>query len=165
MKKVAPRDLLAPDAPWNFPKNVKGFQFLLERGSARIIGPDADAKADGIVSIGDVERWRDFVLDFSFTLVKGEATVYMRLGQIADSRVESFELKTTGQSALVAGQRYKAEVSMIGSTRYVNIVADGFTPETVQTVAWAHSRKGAIGIVVPSDTELDLSEMKIRVLR
>jgi hypothetical protein len=163
IKKAPVRDLLTPDSKWNPSKDLPSFSFALDRGVAHMANA-ADAKNDGIVSIGDLDNWRDFALDMDFTLVKGKAEVYLRLGRRADSRVYSIVLDTEGPHALVAGQQYHCELTFIGSTAWVNIKAEGISPATDE-VFWGKSRKGAIGFVIPSGTELNVSSMRIRVLR
>jgi hypothetical protein len=163
IKKAPLRDLLTADTKWNPVKDLEGFTFNLDRGVAHIAN-SATAKFEGVVSVGDLDYWRDFALEMEFTLVKGKADVYLRLGRRADSRVYMFTLDTEGRDALVAGQQYRAEVTFIGSTASVNIKAEGVSPRTDE-VFWGKSRKGAIGFVIPAGAELNISQMRIRVLR
>jgi len=163
IKKQAPRDLLTPDTLWNPVKDLQGFSFGVDRGVAHISNV-AESKYEGTVSVGDLDFFRDFVLEMEFTLVKGHADVYLRLGKRADSRVYSFRLDTEGRDAIVAGQQYRAEVTFIGSTVTVNVKAEGVSPRSDE-VFWGKSRKGAIGFVLPPGSELTVSQLRIRVLR
>src|SRR5262249_44916643 len=67
IKKAPVRDLLTADAKWNPVKDLPGFTFALDHGVAKM-ATSADAKNDGIVSIGDLENWRDFALEMDFTV-------------------------------------------------------------------------------------------------
>jgi hypothetical protein len=163
IKKAPLRDLLTPDTKWNPVKDLEGFTFNMDRGVAHVAN-SATAKYEGVVSVGDLDNWRDFALEMEFTLVKGRADVYLRLGRRADSRVYNFVLDTEGRDALVAGQQYRAEITFIGSTASINIKAEGVSPRSDE-VFWGKSRKGAIGFVIPAGSELTISQMRIRVLR
>ena len=64
---------------------------------------------EAILSIGDREQWRDFVLDVEFTLVSGECTLYLRLPRGMPANVETLALSPDMSPSLVT--------SLIGSTR------------------------------------------------
>jgi hypothetical protein len=165
IQKIARRDLLSGDdaAKWNPTKGLEGFSHELTNGTLHLKGPvNSDGRA-GVISIGDLENWRDFVLEYEFTLVAGNSTTYMRLGKAVNYTVPSLAMETEGQDAITLGQKYTTTVSFIGSNLDI-VMEEGETPRH-EEVGWTKNRKGAIGIVVPEGAELLISRMRIRVLR
>ncbi len=148
---------------WN-PVKAQGFSHHLENGTLSIIGPDANAKGQGLISIGDREQWRDFVLDMQFTLESGEFELYTRLGQRADSTVPMVKFSTSGEGAIVAGKQYEITVKMIGSTLELIYYPEDFTPDPI-TANWTQSRKGAVGFLLPAGTKMKVTRMRVKELR
>jgi hypothetical protein len=131
----------------------------------QIIGPDAATNKRAVLStsMGDKEQWRDFVLEYEFTLSKGTATMFLRMGRTTE-KTEPIEFSTQGDNAFVAGETYDAEISLIGSNlRYVVHSVD-FKPVEAPS-SWTMSRKGSIGLVIDPETQLKFTKMRIKVLR
>ncbi len=165
IKDTPARDLLdqASVEQWNASK-LEGFRHEISNGTLHVWGPASGAGALGILSIGDRDQWRDWVLDLEFTLKQGDPQVYLRLGAQANTTVESFVLSPALHAGVRVGERISAQFSLIGSQLSLAFPQSGNAPETKE-VAWTKIRKGAIGIVVPEDTELVIHRMRIRVLR
>ncbi len=156
------RDLLAGDevSKWRAAA-LEGFEHRIENGVLHILGPSPQAGALGILSIGDDEFWRDFVLDFEFAILKGDFQIYLRLGPKVDGSSESVSYTTEGPDAVNVGETYPAEVSFIGSTMAVTLEENPTPYES----SWTKRRKGAIGLVIPEGSEIRFTRMRIRVLR
>ncbi len=156
------RDLLAGGevSQWLAPA-LAGFEHRFEGGVMHIIGPSSAAGAQGVLSIGDTELWRDFVLDFEFQIIKGEFQLFVRLGPKVDKSSESISYVTEGPDAVNLGEIYPAEVRFIGSTMTVTLEGNPASYES----SWTKRRKGAIGLVIPEDAEIKFTRMRIRVLR
>jgi hypothetical protein len=159
-------DLLADAQVENWRgETLKGFEHRLERGTMHIIGPDASEHAQGILSIGYDEQWRDFVLEVEFTLVRGGATFFFRLPPNFQANVESLEVSTEGEDALAAGESYALEVSMIGSTRTIWMKANDEERPQGESIKWGNVRKGEVAVALSADSEIKITKMQIRVLR
>jgi hypothetical protein len=165
INQVQPRDLLDPSTAeqWNA-SVLEGFRHELAGGTLRVWGAPAGTRSLGLLSIGDREQWRDWVLDIDFTLVQGSAQVYMRLGPRADSTVEFFLLAPEALRDIQYGERISARLSFIGS-RWT-LAFPEVSDEVLSTdVKWTKLRRGAIGFAIPDETELVVHRMRIRVLR
>ncbi|MCC6408501.1 MAG: zinc ribbon domain-containing protein [Planctomycetes bacterium] len=163
------KDLLSTDqAPnWNAAA-LEGFSYKFERGALVLRGPNASAKQNGVISIGDREQFRDFVLDFEFTVVKSEFEMYFRIGKRFDGTVESLKFSALEESdnasfMLSPAESYSGVMTFIGSSWTCELSAGD--PVTMEKVKWSQSRKGGIGILVPPEAEVKITRMKIRSLR
>jgi hypothetical protein len=159
------RDLLASteSANWLAPA-LQGFEHRLENGTLHLIGPAPEAGARGIISIGDKEQWRDFVVDFEFTIQKGSFEMYFRLGPSLQDKTQWIEygVDDSVKTPKNAGEKYSTTISVIGST-FVWTEEGLAAPE--DQIHWSFRRKGAVGIVVPEGAEVIFTKMRIRVLR
>jgi hypothetical protein len=146
--------------------SVKGFSRSIENGVLHVVGPDPDATAIGVLSIGDAENWRDFNLEMEITLLSGTTDLFLRLGPTV-SNVESTVLSTEGDAPLPANEPITIEISFIGSTWTYYAHSDSFDPGSPSeySVNWVSQRHGAIGFRVPSGTEFKVTKMRIQVLR
>ncbi|MBI5433144.1 MAG: zinc ribbon domain-containing protein [Planctomycetes bacterium] len=163
------KDLLSTDqAPnWNAAA-LEGFSYKFERGALLLRGPNESAKQNGVLSIGDREQFRDFVLDFEFTVVKSEFEMYCRIGKRFDGTVESLKFSALEESEnasfmLSPAESYSGVMTFIGSSWTCELSAGD--PVTMEKVKWSQSRKGGIGILVPPEAEVKITRMKIRSLR
>lgn len=152
---------------WN-PSSAKGFSHRIENGVLQIIGPDADAGRIAVISIGDREQWRNFVVDLEFAIERGDLEMYFRLGRTPSVNTVSHSLKAEGEDAdLIAGRKYQARASLLGSRfvfRYATEDIDTPSPHDEQ-VSWIKNRKGAIGLVVPAGTRARFTRFRVRELR
>ncbi len=152
---------------WN-PSSAKGFSHRVENGVLQIIGPDADAGRIAVISIGDREQWRNFVIDLEFTIERGDLEMYFRLGRTPSVNTISHSLKAEGEDAdLIAGRKYQAKASLLGSRfvfRYATEDIDTPSPHDEQ-VSWTKNRKGAIGLVVPPGARARFTRFRVRELR
>lgn len=169
IEKAPWRDLLADQerANWIAP-GAKGFEWRLENGEMHVIGPDEDAEGIPILSIGDAEKWCDFVGEMEFTLTKGETSLFFRLGlgsNAVDAAIAPQLLSTQAASnPLVAGELNKVNFSLVGSTYYYEL--QGFDPDTNkgQPIGWTRTRKGALAFEFqPKSNKADLRITKLRV--
>src|SRR5262245_21564140 len=87
------KDLLTSEMKkeWNA-SSVEGFSWLIDKGTLRIEGTPKGSGKKGILSIGDRDKWRDFVLEFEVTFESGDVDLFVRLGQHADRRAMSISL-------------------------------------------------------------------------
>ncbi len=143
---------------------VAGFEHRFDKGVLHIIGPSAEGVGEGILSIGDREKWRDFVLEVEFTIAKAGHMLCFRLGAAVDKYVETWPLSVEGDGALGAGTVYPAHATYIGSKSTLAIDNPDFEPNEAN-VGWTMNRKGAIGIVVPQGADLKFTRFRIKVLR
>ena len=159
------RDLLSSEhaGEWRGP-TLKGFEHRIEDGVLHMIGPDPSEDGEGIISIGDKEAWRDFVIDAEFTIAKGGCTIFFRLPAAWQENVESVDL-TTDEGALEAGRSYTYTFDVIGSTLVEqNHGEDSFGPNVVP-INWTKIRKGAFGISIPKESEIRFTRLRAKVLR
>ncbi|MCK6448456.1 MAG: hypothetical protein L6Q99_18860, partial [Planctomycetes bacterium] len=163
------KDLLSTDqAPnWNA-ASLEGFSQKFERGALTLRGPNAAARQNGVTSIGDREQFRDFVLDFEFTILKGEFELYARVGKRFDGTVESLKFSALEESPnasflLSSNESYSGTLTFIGSSWTCELSAGD--PQTVEQVKWVQSRRGGIGLLVPTEAEVKITRMRIKSLR
>jgi hypothetical protein len=159
-------DLLAGEwaTKWQHAE-VKGFEAAIENGVLRITGPDEDTNSKGVLAIGRGEKWRDFVLDLEYTIDSGTAELYFRMRDKPDGGTESFVISTEGMNPVLAGEKYKAQISLLGSQFVYRELEslDGST-DTSET-SWTKSRWGALCLVIPPGTKLKIERLRIRILR
>ncbi|MSR63964.1 MAG: hypothetical protein EXS08_16190 [Planctomycetes bacterium] len=154
---------------WN-PSSVKGFSSDPQEGNLRLVGPDADAGRQAVISIGDREQWRNFVLDLEFTVEKGSFDLFMRLGRAPNANTVSLAFVTEGEnSSINAAKTYHVTIRVIGSKLSLRWADDDDgdlfkSPKDID-LSWAKTRKGAIGLLVPSNTRLKITTFKVRDLR
>ena len=164
IEKIPWKDLLSGEQAtfWN-PAAAKGFSHAIANGQMTLIGPDVGANAMGLISIGDREIWRDFIMDMEFTMDSGDFKMYLRLGLNPNNTVTQVKFKS-GADGIVAGKKYQVTLKVIGST--VELV---YYPEDVPseptTVDWTKSRKGAVGFALSEGTRLKFTRLKVRELR
>ena len=136
--------------------------FRLEGGKLEAIAPKGGSTL-GLIDIPNQGAYRDFTLEMDFTLT-GQVDALFRLGKRVDNTVENWNLSTTSQEPLKAGQSYTLQASYIGSKLIGSLTpADVSLPATESN--WTKSRKGAIGFQMHDGAELRISRMKIRLLR
>jgi len=154
---------------WN-PSSVKGFSAVPEPAMLRIVGPDADAGRQAVISIGDREQWRNFVLDMEFIVEKGSFDLFMRLGRNPNANTVSLAFVTEGENQSIKPNTiYHVTVRVIGSKlslRWAND-DDGDLSKSPKDIdlTWAKTRKGAIGLLVPANTRIKITTFKVRDLR
>ncbi|MCI0588214.1 MAG: hypothetical protein L0323_15400 [Planctomycetes bacterium] len=140
--------------------SVEGFSWRIEREALRVEGPAKGSGKKGILSIGDRDKWRDFVLEFEVTFESGEIELFVRLGQHADRRAMSVSMAVGPE--FTAGAPYSCELTCIGNKFSLKI---GDQPPFEPEIPWTVSRKGSVGIVVDEETKVRFSKMRIRILR
>lgn len=128
-------------------------------------GPMLDAKQTAIMSIGDLEQWRDFVLDVEFTLVQGESAFHFRLGPSVNNSTLSYQVRTSGDEPFATGVTNPMTVSVIGSAWKVAFPGSQHSGHEEPEVPWTIRRKGAIAVSVPPGSAIRITRMRIEVLR
>ncbi|MSR61201.1 MAG: zinc ribbon domain-containing protein [Planctomycetes bacterium] len=157
------RDLLSDPSAWKAAE-AKGFEHNIVNGTLTMIGPDPDADGQGVMSIGDREIWRDFVIEVEVTIEKGMVECFFRLPINWQKNVEYYDL-TTDEGELEAGRTYALEFRALGSTLTItNKTEDTQRPEN-KPISWIQIRKGAFGLSVPNKTEIKFTKMRGKVLR
>jgi hypothetical protein len=159
------RDLLSSEqaAQWRG-ATVAGFEHRIGDGVMHLIGPDPAEKSEGILSIGDKEAWRDFVLDMEFTIDRGQCTLFFRLPPVWQENVEAFDL-TTEEGHLEAGRSYVYSFSVVGSTFVQQEHSEDSLGPTVEGISWTKVRKGAFAISIPKESEVRFTRLRAKVLR
>ncbi len=154
-------------ALWN-PSDAKGFSHKVENHQLLIQGPDADAGKMAVMSIGDREQWRNFAWEFEVVIEKGNLDVYFRLGKVPNLNTYKYAMSTAGEDRnLSPGKTYRGRATILGSKfdiRYADEDIDTPTPQTLD-IGWTMSRKGAIGLVIPSGTTIKFTRFQVRELR
>jgi hypothetical protein len=152
---------------WNA-SSAKGFSHD-SKGQLRLLGPDADAGKQAVISIGDREQWRNFVLDMEFVVEKGNLELFLRLGRSPNANTISYAMMTeSDQRNLVAGKPYHVTMKCLGSQltiRYENDDDLDVPPPREETITWAKTRKGAIGFLIPPGARFKATSFKVRELR
>jgi hypothetical protein len=153
---------------WNA-SSAKGFSHDPQPASLRIVGPDPDAGKQAVISIGDREQWRNFVLEMQFVIEKGNLELFLRLGRAPNANTISYPMMTeSDQRNLKAGKPYHVIMKVLGSQwsiRYENDDDLDTPPPKEETITWAKTRKGAIGFLVPPGARFRATTFKVRELR
>jgi hypothetical protein len=157
------RDLLADPSAWKT-SELKGYEHKVEGGMLHLVGPDPSEDGQGVMSIGDKEVWRDFVVEMEFTILSGHCELFFRLSPAWQKNVESREL-STDEGHLEAGRQYTFVFSMIASTLVEEQRSEDAEGPLRDKVSWTQIRKGAFGISVPKETEIKFTKLRARVLR
>ncbi|MCE9595239.1 MAG: hypothetical protein K8S98_13715 [Planctomycetes bacterium] len=163
------KDLLGTDQLPNWNAAVfEGFTHKFDRGSLALRGPNEAAKQEGVISVGDREQFRDFVLEFEFTIAKGEFDLYARVGKRFDDTVEwlrfsSLEESPKASFLLSAGESYSGTLTYIGSQWVCELSAGD--PQKNEKVSWTRSRRGGIGLRIPPEADVKITRMRIKSLR
>jgi hypothetical protein len=160
--KIEARDILrtVEASKWG-QDGLKGFR--IDNGTLQAIGLDPGSKKDGVFSVGDLEKWRDFELEFDFTLVKGEAQFYFRLGKQIQS-AEGFQANS-GAEDWKAGESYTCKATLVGSNMKLEFSDNANQEPRESLLDWRRSRKGAFGVVVPQGSEIKITKMRLRLMR
>jgi len=157
------RDLLADPSAWKTGE-LKGYEHNFVNGVLHLVGPDPSEGAQGIMSIGDKEVWRDFLVEMDITILKGDCEIFFRLSPVWQKNVESLEL-TTDEGGLEAERTYTYFFSAIGSTLIDEIKGEDSLGANRKSISWTQIRKGGFGIAVPKNTEIRLTKLRAKVLR
>ncbi len=164
------RDLLAPAEAGNWIKTdgLQGFQWSIENGRLHARGPVPEARKQAAMSIGDKEKWRDFVMEIQFKVSSGAPNLFFRLGLIADTNTPTLTLEGLPEEegpGIIFGKTYTVTVSIIGSTYSIaSDNEDDVSPRAEQLI-WSRARRGAFGIGLPADSELDITRLRVKLLR
>jgi len=169
---VAWRDLISPaeQGKWLLAK-MKGFTTQFLPTGLILQGPDPDTKGQALISIGDQEKWRDFVLEFDFRLKTGAPTFYFRLGDKPDPSVESIQFEASDESGIPASidpsKTYHITVHFIGSHLTIKpLEAEEDDIKTTDVLSGVYkSRFGALGIAIPKGCRLEIVKLRIKALR
>jgi hypothetical protein len=162
IEKTPWTDLLAESQKANWQNDAfKGWQ--IKDGVLQGVGPDLDSKKIAIMSVNDNLPMRDFVMECEFTLVKGEATFYFRLGGSVNNAM-NMNVSTTGGTPFKAGQPNTTTVEMIGS-KFKMTFGDGEHNAFEDEMRMSVRRKGSIGIAVPPGSEIRVTKLRVKILR
>jgi len=164
-EKTPWRDLLIGDAVSEWKAGAtKGFEWKVEAGVLRLKGPDEDARGRAVVSIGDKQRWRDFVIDGEFTIEKGVFSLCFRLGATPNQNTDTSEIRAEEGDTIAPGGTYAFTYEVIGSNSKLTW-KDDVKPVDERALFWTFNRSGAFGIVVEKGTVLRFTRLRIRELR
>jgi hypothetical protein len=157
------RDLLADAGAWKTGE-LKGYEHNFQNGTLHLIGPDPSVDGQAILSIGDKEVWRDFVVEMEVTLLSGYCELFFRLSPVWQKNVESREL-TTDEGHMEAGRTYTYVFSAIASTLVEEDRSEDSSGPRRDRISWTQIRRGGFGISVPKGTELKFTKLRAKVLR
>ncbi|MDZ4774406.1 MAG: hypothetical protein SGI72_14860 [Planctomycetota bacterium] len=122
------------------------------------------SRSTAIMSIGDAEQWREYVLELEFAVLKGDAQVHYRLGASVNNASINIPLATTGNSAFKPGQAVTMTTSIVGSTLKYSFTDPDHSPSE-EILSWSTNRKGGIGLSVPPGCDIKVTKMRVRPLR
>lgn len=159
VSQVPLRDLIQ-DKTWTA-STVKGFDYAPVNGALKIIGPDAGTKSRGVMSIGDQEVWRDFVIDMTIERSKGKLELFFRAGKNLDGTVLSYLLN---EKNVPANTPTHLVASVIGG-RFKITIDGAEAPVVEMDVPPAMRRKGAFALAISPETEVTITKLGARVLR
>jgi hypothetical protein len=143
---------------------LKGFRH--DPSGVQAIGSEPGSKREGVFSVGDLEYWRDFILEIEYVPVRGQTTLYWRLGKQVQSAPDEFAIDPAGNQGFKAGQTYGMTASYIGSRRTWE-----FSPnqeretETLDPISWRRQRVGSFGAVLAEGAEFKITKLRIKILR
>lgn len=168
-KKLPSTDCLSSEQAknWN-PSGVKGFSHRVENGVLQLVGPDADAGQSAVISIGDREQWRHYIVDLELVVEKGNPEIYFRLGRSPNANTLSYILDSEGEGAdIQVGKTYQAKASVLGSKFIFRFAGEDLDTPPVyeETASWAKNRKGAIGLLIPPGARIRFTKFLVRELR
>jgi len=158
------RDLLAEDqkGEWKGAQTLKGFK--LEGGEMHLVGLDPSDEGASMISIGDKEVWRDFLIDIEFTITKGSFELFFRMPLVYQEGVLSADL-TTDEGQLEAGRAYTFAYSCVGSSFVREQKGEDSPGLTDSSISWVKVRKGAFAIAIPKETEVRITRLRAKILR
>jgi len=161
--KIAWKDVLnTPGTEW-LNDGLKGFR--TEGGQVQAVGSDPGSNRTGIFSVGDRDKWRDFVMELEFTPVKGASKLYWRLGKLAQAAPDEVLINTLGDE-YKAGQTYTMKITYIGSKRVFEYDPKlEKEPDSLDPINWRRNRAGGFGVAIDEGGEIKISKLKIKVLR
>jgi nitrogen fixation-related uncharacterized protein len=164
-EKTPWRDLLLGDAATEWKAGAtKGLEWKVEAGVLRAKGPDEDARGRAVLSIGDKQRWRDFVIEGEFTIEKGVFTLCFRLGATPNQNTDTTEVRAEEGDTIAPGGTYAFTYEVVGSNTKLKW-KDDVKPVDERSLFWNFNRAGAFGIVVEKGTVLRFTRLRIRELR
>jgi len=160
-------DLLRGEQATRWVKSpAPGFSYdINSRGELRIIGPDPESKGDGVISIGDKDKWRDFVAELDLEITRGKFDMYVRAPVSSLVNVPVYGFTTEGEDALARGTAYPLRVKVIASSWEVSSDSSEFSSSEDMPLIWWKPRVGAIAFSVPIGTEFSIKKFRIKVLR
>ncbi len=157
------RDLLEPPRPQGAHDGLASFEY--GDGWLHVVGAPAGTKTEGIFSIGDLERWRDFVLEIEFTQVRGESRFYWRLGRNVQDTPDEVRIGDP-DGPWRNGETYVLTATYIGSRRLFEFSPNTQRePELWDPIRWRKTRVGAFGAVLAQASELHISGLRLKLLR
>lgn len=155
------RDLLALPNPDVGHDGLRRFDFL--DGEIHAVGAGAGSKREGIFALGDRARWRDFVLEMRFVLVRGEARFSWRAGKSLGDSPDELVIAEDAEFALE--RTYTLTARYLGSRRTFTWGEDDERESDSVDLAWQRSRLGGFVALLSEDAELRITGLRIRVLR
>jgi len=155
--------LTSPEIKWAN-DGLKGFR--ADASGVQAIGSDPGSKREGVFSVGDLEYWRDFVMEVEFVPVRGTTKLYWRLGKMTASAPDEFAVNPAGDDGFKPGQTYSIQATYLGSKRTFE-----FSPnlerdiDTMDPIGWRRQRVGAFGAALAEGAEFKITKLRIKVLR
>ncbi len=157
------RDLLTPGTEW-LNDGLSGFR--TDGGVVHAVGAAPGSKREGIFSVGDREKWRDFVMEIEFTPIKGQTHFFWRLGRQTSTAPDDVLINLQADDGWKAGQSYTMNVSYIGSRRKFEYSANADRdPDHLDPINWRRNRAGAFGVTLAEASEIKITKLRIKVLR
>ncbi len=164
------KDLLSGEAAGRWiASQTPGLNWRVSGGVLEINYPDQASKVSPVLSVGDTERWRDFVLQCEFVIVSPgseDPKFYFRAPatRIDDNFVLHQRLYTSGSDHLQTEQKYVMTVSLIGSKYQVRFDPEDL-PVEPQDLTLSSSRKGGVALAIRGGCQMRITKMQIKELR
>lgn len=164
IEKTAWTDIIASPEIKGANDGFKGFR--QENGQIVMVGPDPGSKREGIFSVGDLENWRDFVMEVEFTPVRGHTKLYWRLGKQVQAAPDEFHVDLSGSDGFKPNQSYTVTATYIGSKRTFQYSSNlEREDEIVDGIGWRKQRVGAFGAALVEGAEFKITKLRIKLLR
>ena len=164
-EKTPWRELLVGDAVSEWKAGAtKGFEHKIEAGVLRVKGPAEDARGLSVLSIGDQQRWRDFVIEGEFTIEKGAFSLCFRLGSAPNQNTDVTKIEAEEGGPIAPGGTYSFTYEVVGSSVKMHW-KDDVAPAEDRVLMWNYNRSGAFGLVIEREAALKFSRLRIRELR
>jgi len=144
-----------------------GFKgFRQENGQIQAIGPDPGSKREGIFSVGDLEHWRDFVMEVEFIPVRGHTKLYWRLGKQVQAAPDEVHVDLAGTDGYEPNKTYSITATYIGSKRTFEYSPNlEVEADILDGIGWRKQRVGAFGFVLSEGAEFKVTKLRVKVLR
>jgi hypothetical protein len=137
-------------------------EFKIDNGVLTITGPPADAKDQGVVSIGEDEGIRDFVLEAKLS-VKGRGFMVMWRKEPDSMKMGQMAYRTEGLNHVPEDEPLTLKIEARGQTGVIE-VQPGDLKQPFR-MGPEKARKGGFGFSADPESTITINEIKVKVIR